>query len=77
EKQILSKKSIDEMRTLQLPQKVTRRYGLGWFCDDIDDQGLAGRVYHGGAMGAYLVVDRKRELVGAFLIHQPGQEVAG
>ena len=77
EKQILSKKSIDEMRTLQLPQKVTRRYGLGWFCDDIDDQGLAGRVYHGGAMGAYLVVDRKRELVGAFLIHQPEQEVAG
>ena len=77
EKQILSKKSIDEMRRLQLPQKVTRRYGLGWFCDDIDDQGLADRVYHGGAMGAYLVVDRNRELVGAFLIHQPGQEVAG
>jgi CubicO group peptidase (beta-lactamase class C family) len=77
DKQVLSRESIDEMRTLQLPQKVTRRYGLGWFCDDIDDQGLADRVYHGGAMGAYLVVDRKRELVGAFLIHQPGQEVAG
>lgn len=77
DKQVLSKKSIDEMRTLQSPKKVTRRYGLGWFCDDIDDQGLADRVYHGGAMGAYLVVDRKRELVGAFLIHQPGQEVAG
>ena len=77
EKQILSKKSIDEMRRFQSRQTATRRYGLGWFCDDIDDQGLADRVYHGGAMGAYLVVDRKRELVGAFLIHQPGQEVAG
>ena len=77
EKQILSKKSIDEMRRFQSRQTATRRYGLGWFCDDIDDQGLADRVYHGGAMGAYLVVDRKRELVGAFLVHQPGQEVAG
>ncbi|MDA7976162.1 MAG: beta-lactamase family protein [Pirellulales bacterium] len=77
EKQILSKKSIDEMRRFQSRQTATRRYGLGWFCDDIDDQGLADRVYHGGAMGAYLVVDRKRELIGAFLIHQPGQEVAG
>ena len=77
EKQILSKKSIDEMRRFQSRQTATRRYGLGWFCDDIVDQGLADRVYHGGAMGAYLVVDRKRELVGAFLIHQPGQEVAG
>jgi len=77
EKQILSKKSIDEMRRFQSRQTATRRYGLGWFCDDIDDQGLADRVYHGGAMGAYLIVDRKRQLVGAFLIHQPGQEVAG
>ena len=77
EKQILSKKSIDEMRRFQSRQTATRRYGLGWFCENIDDQGLADRVYHGGAMGAYLVVDRKRELVGAFLIHQPGQEVAG
>ena len=77
EKQILSKKSIDEMRRFQSRQTATRRYGLGWFCENIDDQGLAGRVYHGGAMGAYLVVDRNRELVGAFLIHQPGQEVAG
>ena len=77
EKQILSKKSIDEIRRFQSRQTATRRYGLGWFCDDIDDQGLANRVYHGGAMGAYLVVDRKRELVVAFLIHQPGQEVAG
>ena len=77
EKQILSKKSIDEMRRFQSRQTATRRYGLGWFCENIDDQGLADRVYHGGAMGAYLVVDRNRELVGAFLIHQPGQEVAG
>ena len=77
EKQILSKKSIDEMRRFQSRQTATRRYGLGWFCDDIVDQGLADRVYHGGAMGAYLIVDRNRELVGAFLIHQPGQEVAG
>ncbi len=77
EKQILSKKSIDEMRRFQSRQTATRRYGLGWLCENIDDQGLADRVYHGGAMGAYLVVDRKRELIGAFLIHQPGQEVAG
>ena len=77
DKQVLSRESIDEMRTLQLPQKVTRSYGLGWNCDDIDNQDLADRVFHGGAMGAYLVVDRKRQLVGAFLIHQPGQEVAG
>ena len=77
DKQVLSRESIDEMRRFQSRQTATRRYGLGWFCDDIDDQGLADRVYHGGAMGAYLVVDRKRELVGAFLIHQPGQEVAG
>ena len=77
EKQILSKKSIDEMRRFQSRQTATRRYGLGWFCENIDDQGLADRVCHGGAMGAYLVVDRKRELIGAFLIHQPGQEVAG
>jgi len=77
DKQVLSRESTDEMRTLQLPQKVTRRYGLGWNCDDMNDQGLADRLYHGGAMGTYLVVDRKRELVGAFLIHQPGHEVAG
>lgn len=50
---------------------------MAWSCDDMNDQGLADRVFHGGAMGAYLVVDRKRELVGAFLIHQPEQEVAG
>ena len=77
EKQILSKKSIDEMRRLQSRPRATRSYGLGWNCDDMNDQGLADRVFHGGAMGAYLVVDRKRELVGAFLIHQPEQEVAG
>ena len=41
DKQVLSRESIDEMRTLQLPQKVTRRYGLGWNCDDIDNQDLA------------------------------------
>jgi CubicO group peptidase (beta-lactamase class C family) len=76
EKQVLSKKSIDEMRRLQSPQKVTRRYGLGWNCDDIDNQDLADRVYHGGAMGAYLVIDRKRELVQSFLVHQPAQELA-
>ena len=42
-----------------------------------NDQGFAGRVFHGGAMGAYLVVDWKRDLVAVFLIHQPGGEVAG
>jgi hypothetical protein len=31
---------------------------------------------HGGAMGAYLVVDRKRELVGAFLVCQTAKQVA-
>ena len=77
EKQVLSKKSIDEMRRFQSRPTAARSYGLGWFCDDMNDQGLADRVFHGGAMGAYLVVDRNRKLVGAFLIHQPGQEVAG
>ena len=76
DKQVLSRESTDEMRTLQLPQKVTRSYGLGWNCDDMNDQGLADRVYHGGAMGSYLVIDRKRELVESFLVHQPAQELA-
>ncbi|MEO1992792.1 MAG: serine hydrolase domain-containing protein, partial [Pirellulales bacterium] len=76
DKQVLSRESIDEMWTLQSPQKVTRNYGLGWNCDDINDQGFADRVFHGGAMGAYLVVDRKRELVAAFLVYQPANQVA-
>ena len=77
DKQVLSRESIDEMRRLQSRPRATRRYGLGWNRDDMNDQGLADRVFHGGAMGSYLVVDWRRELVGAFLIHQPGQEVAG
>ena len=77
EKQVISKKSIDEMRKFQSRPGATRSYGLGWNCDDIDDQGLADRVYHGGAMGAYVVIDRKRDLVGSFFVHQPAHEVAG
>ena len=77
DKQVLSRESVDEMRRLQSRPRATRSYGLGWNRDDMNDQGLADRVFHGGAMGSYLVVDRRRELVGAFLIHQPGQEVAG
>ena len=74
-KRILSKESVAEMRKLQGPEKPSRTYGLGWFRDDVSDSGLAELTFHGGALGAHLRIDRRRELVCAFLVHQNGPQV--
>ncbi len=74
-KRILSKESIAEMRKLQGPEKPSRTYGLGWFRDDVSDSGLAELTFHGGALGAHLRIDRRRELVCAFLVNQNGPQV--
>ena len=75
-KQILSPKSITEMRRLQSPDRKGRTYGLGWFRDDVSESGLADLVFHGGALGANLRVDRSRQLVCVFLVHQTAVQVA-
>ncbi len=75
-KRILSPSSIAEMRRLQSPDREARTYGLGWFRDDVSESGLADLVFHGGAMGAHLRVDRSRELVCVFLVHQTAVQVA-
>ena len=75
-RRVLSEESITEMRTVQSPLKTARTYGLGWSLDRVNESGRAHRMSHGGAMGAYLVVDRKRELVGAFLVCQTATQVA-
>ncbi len=75
-KQILSEASIAEMRRLQSPDRASRTYGLGWFRGDVSDSGLADLVFHGGALGAHLRVDRSRELVCVFLVHQTAGQVA-
>lgn len=75
-KRILSEASIAEMRRLQTPKRASRTYGLGWFRDDVDDSGLADLIFHGGALGAHLRVDRNREMVCVFLVHQTGEQVA-
>jgi len=74
-KRILSKESIAEMRKLQGPEKPSRTYGLGWFRDDVSDSGLAELTFHGGALGAHLRIDRRRELVCAFLVNQNSPQV--
>jgi CubicO group peptidase (beta-lactamase class C family) len=74
-KRILSEASVTEMRRLQSPDRPRRTYGLGWFRGDISKSGLADQVFHGGALGAHLRVDRRRELVCAFLVHQSGGQV--
>lgn len=74
-KRILSKESVAEMRKLQGPEKPSRTYGLGWFRDDVSDSGLAELTFHGGALGAHLRIDRRRELVCAFLVNQNGPQV--
>ena len=74
-KRILSKESVAEMRKLQGPEKPSRTYGLGWFRDNVSDLGLAELTFHGGALGAHLRIDRRRELVCAFLVHQNGPQV--
>ena len=74
-KRILSKESVAEMRKLQGPEKPSRTYGLGWFRDNVSDLGLAELTFHGGALGAHLRIDRRRDLVCAFLVHQNGPQV--
>ena len=74
-KRILSKESVTEMRKLQGAAKPRRTYGVGWFRDDVSDSGLAELTFHGGALGAHLRIDRRRELVCAFLVHQNGPQV--
>ena len=75
-KRILSVESVAEMRRLQSPKEGERSYGLGWFRGDVTESGLGDLVFHGGALGAYLRVDRNRELVCAFLVHQTAAQVA-
>jgi CubicO group peptidase (beta-lactamase class C family) len=74
-KRILSEASVTEMRRLQSPDRPQRTYGLGWFRGDVSESGLADLVFHGGALGAHFRVDRRRELVCAFLVHQTAVQV--
>ena len=74
-KRILSEASVTEMRRLQIPKERRRAYGLGWFRGDVSESGLADLVFHGGALGAHLRVDRRREVVCVFLVHQTGIQV--
>lgn len=76
-KRVLSEASITEMRRLQSPDRPERTYGLGWFRGDVSESGLADLVFHGGALGAHFRVDRRRELVCAFLVHQTAVQVQG
>ncbi|MGB0155223.1 MAG: serine hydrolase domain-containing protein [Verrucomicrobiales bacterium] len=74
-KRILSKESVAEMRKFQGLERASRSYGLGWFRDDVSDSGLAELTFHGGALGAHLRIDRRREVVFALLVHQNGPQV--
>jgi len=74
-KRILSEASVTEMRRLQSPDRPRRTYGFGWFRGDITESGLADQVFHSGALGARLHIDRKRELVCVFLVHQTAVQV--
>ncbi len=74
-KRILSRASISEMRRLQSPDRPRRTYGLGWFRGDVSESGLADLVFHGGAWGAHFRIDRRRELVCAFLVYQNAVQV--
>ena len=74
-KRILSKESVAEMRKFQGLERPSRSYGLGWFRDDVSDSGLAELTFHGGALGAHLRIDRRREVVFALLVHQNGPQV--
>jgi len=72
---ILSDESVTEMRRLQSPDRPARTYGLGWFRGDVSEFGLADLVFHGGALGAHFRIDRQREMVCVFLVHQNGPQV--
>ncbi len=69
-KRILSEESVTEMRRLQSPDRPKRTYGLGWFRGDVSKSGLGDLVFHSGALGACLRIDRSREAVCVFLVHQ-------
>ena len=74
-KRVLSEESVTEMRRLHSPDRPQRTYGLGWFRGDVSESGLADLVFHGGALGAHFRVDRRRQLVCVFLVHQTGVQV--
>jgi CubicO group peptidase (beta-lactamase class C family) len=74
-KRILSEASVTEMRRLQSSARPQRTYGLGWFRGDVSESGLADQVFHGGALGAHFRIDRRREVVCAFLVHQTAVQV--
>ena len=74
-KRILSEASVTEMRRLQSSDRPQRTYGLGWFRGDVSESGLADLVFHGGALGAHFRIDRRRELVCVFLVHQTAVQV--
>ena len=74
-KRILSEASVSEMRRLQSPERPQRTYGLGWFRGDISESGLADLVFHGGMLGAHFRIDRRREVVCVFLVHQTAVQV--
>jgi len=74
-KRILSEASVTEMRRLQSPDRPARTYGLGWFRGDVSESGLADQVFHGGALGAHFRIDRRREVVCGFLVHQTAVQV--
>jgi CubicO group peptidase (beta-lactamase class C family) len=74
-KRVLSEASVTEMRRLQSPDRPQRTYGLGWFRGDVSESGLADLVFHGGALGAHFRIDRRREVVCVFLVHQTAIQV--
>jgi len=66
---------LTEMQRRQTPRGNRARYGLGWAHHDVSEDGSPNVVSHGGALGAKLWIDRRRQLVGAFLIHQAAGQV--
>ena len=74
-RRVLSKASVTEMRRLQSPDRPEKTYGLCWYRDDISEAGLADLVFHGGARGALLRIDRRRETVTVFLVHSAFKQV--
>ena len=74
-KRVLSEASVSEMRRLQSPDRPQRTYGLGWFRGDVSEPGLADLVFHGGRWGAHFRVDRRRDVVCVFIVHQTAVQV--